>query len=147
MTLPAHGQLALSANGGFSYTPARNYAGPDSFSYRAFDGTDNSNTAIVQLEIAQVNDAPFTEPDAFTALLDRPLDVPAPGVLANDHDVEVEDTAPMHPQLVSNVSHGQLILLLTARSATCRRRASSAPTRSLIRRSITSTPRAPSRKP
>ena len=39
MTLPAHGQLALSANGGFSYTPAVNYAGPDSFSYRAFDGT------------------------------------------------------------------------------------------------------------
>ena len=47
MTLPAHGQLALSANGGFSYTPAVNYAGPDSFSYRAFDGTDFSNTAIV----------------------------------------------------------------------------------------------------
>ena len=57
-----------------------------------------------------MNDPPFTEPDAFTALLDQPLDVPAPGVLANDHDVEVEDTAPMHTQLVSGASHGQLTL-------------------------------------
>ena len=48
MTLPAHGQLALSANGGFSYTPALNYAGPDSFSYRAFDGTAYSHNAVVQ---------------------------------------------------------------------------------------------------
>ena len=35
VTLPAHGQLALGANGGFSYTPVANYAGPDSFTYRA----------------------------------------------------------------------------------------------------------------
>ena len=49
MTLPAHGMLALSANGAFSYTPALNYAGPDSFTYRATDGTDNSNIATVQI--------------------------------------------------------------------------------------------------
>ncbi|PYM89211.1 MAG: hypothetical protein DME04_26985, partial [Candidatus Rokuibacteriota bacterium] len=31
----AHGTLALNANGSFTYTPAANYNGPDSFTYRA----------------------------------------------------------------------------------------------------------------
>src|SRR5690606_12731612 len=35
VTGPAHGTLALNANGSFSYTPALNYAGADSFTYRA----------------------------------------------------------------------------------------------------------------
>ena len=120
-----------------------NYAGPDSFTYRANDGIDSGTIATVTILVNQVNDPPFTEPDAFNAMLNQPLDVPAPGVLANDHDVEVEDTAPMHTQLVSDVSHGTLTLARrTARSATCRTRTSSAPTRSPTRRSITSTPRA-----
>ncbi|MEO8681505.1 MAG: Ig-like domain-containing protein, partial [Vicinamibacterales bacterium] len=110
VTLPAHGMLTLGANGGFSYTPALNYAGPDAFTYRANDGTENGNIATAQILVNQVNDPPFTEADAFIAMLDQPLDVPAPGVLANDHDVEVEDTAPMHTQLVSGTSHGQLTL-------------------------------------
>ena len=39
MTGPAHGTLALSANGSFTYTPTAGYSGPDSFTYRASDGT------------------------------------------------------------------------------------------------------------
>ena len=35
----AHGTLALSANGGFTYTPTTGYSGPDSFTYHANDGT------------------------------------------------------------------------------------------------------------
>ena len=108
VTLPAHGMLTLSANGGFTYTPTLNYAGPDVFTYKAYDGTDNGNVATVQILMNQVNDPPITEADAFTAVLNQPLDVPAPGVLRNDHDVEVEDTVPLHAQLVSGTTHGQL---------------------------------------
>src|SRR4029450_4493428 len=36
---PGHGSLTLNANGSFSYTPAADFAGSDSFSYRASDGT------------------------------------------------------------------------------------------------------------
>jgi len=32
---PSHGTLALSTNGGFSYTPAANFTGTDSFTYQA----------------------------------------------------------------------------------------------------------------
>ena len=36
---PAHGTLTLNADGSFTYTPDANYSGPDSFIYRANDGT------------------------------------------------------------------------------------------------------------
>src|SRR5213075_1478846 len=37
----SHGNVVLAANGSFTYTPAPSFAGSDSFTYRAFDGTDN----------------------------------------------------------------------------------------------------------
>src|SRR5204862_8198 len=40
---PAHGTLALNANGSFTYTPAANYNGPDAFTYKANDGALDSN--------------------------------------------------------------------------------------------------------
>ena len=36
---PARGALALNGDGTFTYTPAANYSGSDSFTYRANDGT------------------------------------------------------------------------------------------------------------
>jgi hypothetical protein len=35
---PSHGTLTLNANGSFSYTPAANYNGSDTFTYKANDG-------------------------------------------------------------------------------------------------------------
>ena len=48
---PTHGSLTLNTNGSFSYIPVQDYTGPDSFSYRASDGTDYSNPATVSLTI------------------------------------------------------------------------------------------------
>ena len=48
---PAHGVVTLSADGGFSYTPASGYTGPDAFSYRASDGSANSPTRVVSLSV------------------------------------------------------------------------------------------------
>src|SRR5208337_1837309 len=46
---PAHGSLSLSANGGFTYTPATTFSGTDGFTYYATDGTSNSAVATVTL--------------------------------------------------------------------------------------------------
>ena len=83
---PAHGTVTLNANGSFTYTPAANYNGPDSFTYRANDGTADSNVATVSITITAVNDAPAAAADAFTTNEDASLVVSAPGVLANDAD-------------------------------------------------------------
>ena len=55
---PASGLLTLNANGSFSYTPAADVNGPITFTYRANDGSSNSNTATVTINITAVNDAP-----------------------------------------------------------------------------------------
>jgi len=49
---PAFGSLVLTNNGGFSYLPATNFAGPDSFTYSATDGQATSAVASVQLMVA-----------------------------------------------------------------------------------------------
>jgi len=54
-----HGSLTLNSNGSFTYDPAANYCGPDSFTYQAEDSANaESNTATVSITVACVNDPP-----------------------------------------------------------------------------------------
>ena len=55
---PAHGTLTLANDGSFSYTPEADYFGPDSFSYKANDGSVDGNLATVSIGVDAVNDAP-----------------------------------------------------------------------------------------
>src|SRR5439155_1468774 len=57
---PTHGALTLNANGSFTYTPTANYNGPDSFTYKANDGTADSNAATVAITVVAVVNADFT---------------------------------------------------------------------------------------
>lgn len=56
VTPPAHGTLTLSPDGTFVYVPNANYSGPDSFTFRANDGTVNSNTGTFSLTVENVDD-------------------------------------------------------------------------------------------
>jgi Bacterial Ig domain len=48
---PAHGAVTLSFDGSFAYTPGLDFNGTDSFTYRANDGTADSNTATVTIVV------------------------------------------------------------------------------------------------
>jgi hypothetical protein len=48
---PAHGTVALAADGSFTYTPAAGYAGPDGFGYVAGDGDADSGEALVAITV------------------------------------------------------------------------------------------------
>ena len=51
VTGPTHGTLSLSTNGGFSYSPATNFLGTDSFTYQANAGQTNLGTATVVITV------------------------------------------------------------------------------------------------
>ena len=76
---PAHGTLALAADGSFVYTPATGYTGPDQFTYHANDGTADSNTATVRFTVAQ--DPPVAVDDDYATRRDTPLTIAAPDIV------------------------------------------------------------------
>jgi VCBS repeat-containing protein len=55
---PSHGTLTLNPDGSFTYTPATNHTGSDSFTYQASDGNLASELATVILTVTAVNDPP-----------------------------------------------------------------------------------------
>lgn len=96
---PAHGDLSSVENapctlgtpnvdtGTVTYTPDPNYNGTDSFTYRVSDGSATDD-GTVSVTTSAVNDAPVAVDDAYSTPTDTTLGVTAPGVLANDSDVD-----------------------------------------------------------
>ena len=72
VTQAAHGTVAVNANGTYAYTPVANYSGPDSFTFKASDGTLDSNVATVTLTVTAVNDAPVAANGAGSGARTRP---------------------------------------------------------------------------
>ncbi len=101
-TQPGHGSVTLAADGSFIYTPEANYNGVDSFYYTVNDGTDDGNTVKVSIDVTPVNDVPVADADSYTTAEDTVLTIAAPGVLANDSDVDSSLTA----SVVTGPAHG-----------------------------------------
>ena len=55
---PANGTVVLNDNGTFTYTPAANFSGEDSFDYTLTDGDGDSATATATVNVIAVADAP-----------------------------------------------------------------------------------------
>ena len=102
---PGSGALTLGEDGGFSYTPNRDFSGTDTFSYEANDGQARSNVATVTVTVAAVNDAPVAQDDSYSTDEDTTLNVTAAnGVLSNDTDVD----GALSALLVAGPHHGTL---------------------------------------
>ncbi len=106
VTGPNNGTLSGAAPT-LTYQPAANSTGPDSFTFRAHDGQANSLPATVSITVQPVNDAPAAAGDAYSVASGLTLTVSAPGVLANDTDI---DSSGLTAQLVSAPATGTFAL-------------------------------------
>jgi len=84
-TPPAHGTAVVNADKTITYTPARGYSGPDSYSYQVKDGDNDASSAIVSISV-KANQAPQAVGDTLT--VDEDAQATQVVVLANDIDPE-----------------------------------------------------------
>ena len=102
-TSPSNGTLSGQAPD-LIYSPARDFNGTDSFTFRAFDGELWSNEATVTITVNPVNDRPNANDDAANTPQYEPVVI---DVLANDADV---DGNPLQIISVSQPEHGQAMV-------------------------------------
>ncbi len=83
LTTAEGGSVVMAADGSFTYTPAANFHGADSFLYTITDGNGGTATATVGITVSPVNDAPVANTDAIAGLEDSSV---SGNVLTNDTD-------------------------------------------------------------
>jgi len=83
-----NGTLALNSNGSFEYTPNPNWNGIERFTYHAFDGLNNSNTATVTITVDPINDQP-----TLTDITNQTINEGETFTLINldDYVIDIED--------------------------------------------------------
>jgi RHS repeat-associated protein len=101
---PAHGSVLLKEDKTFTYTPALNYNGNDSFTYKVNNEDVDSNIAKVSVTVTPVNDPPVAKDDTATTAENTQVTVP---VLLNDYDVDEDALTPI---LVQGPSYGKALL-------------------------------------
>jgi len=96
---PTHGTLSGTLPN-VTYTPVANYNGSDSFTFKANDGTADSNIATVSVTVNAVNDAPVSKTQSVTTNQDT-----AKAITLNATDVD-GDT--LTYSIVTSPTHGTL---------------------------------------
>ena len=84
------GTLVLASEGGFTYSPAAEFFGTDSFTFTATDPSGVSSSATITIDVSAVNDAPQAIDDTVFILTDGGVQAVDP--LANDLPGAVADS-------------------------------------------------------
>jgi len=104
-----NGTLTLNANGSFVYTPTAYFNGTDSFTYKASDGTLQSDLAVVTITVTPVNEWVIANDDYYETLADEILvKDAAEGVLANDVLLDPEEIVSI--QIMESPEFGTLTI-------------------------------------
>jgi len=102
MSQPAHGVLSGSGPD-FIYTPAPNFHGSDSFTFKVNDGgAQASNTSTVNINVTEVNDAPVANGQSVNTNSNTPV-----GITLTGSDVETAAENLLF-EVTVNPAHGTL---------------------------------------
>lgn len=74
-TLTAIGAATSSSGVAYTYAPAGNLNGPDSFTFQVSDGAELSNIATVTINVSAVNDAPVANAQSVTTQAGSALNI------------------------------------------------------------------------
>jgi hypothetical protein len=91
VSAPEHGTLS-GTGANLTYTPEADYNGPDSFTFKASDGTADSEPAAISIAVNAVNDAPVANDDTMSTNEDTPLVFAASQLLGNDNQGPVNES-------------------------------------------------------
>ena len=89
VTAPQNGSVTLNPDGSFTYEPDPGFAGQDSFTYQAHDGTQESSPATVWIDV--VNNPPQAVDDEYNILFNPVNQQVLLQVTENDFDVDGDD--------------------------------------------------------
>jgi hypothetical protein len=98
---PSNGSLGSISGASVTYTPTANWNGTDTFTYKANDGTADSNTATVTFTVASIQDVPTTSAVSASTNEDTAVDITLSGA-----DGDSGDT--LTYSAVANPSNGTL---------------------------------------
>jgi Ca2+-binding RTX toxin-like protein len=80
-----NGEININSDGTITYSPYRDFNGPDTITYTVVDPDGNTSTSTVAVTVTPVNDDPIAEDDYAETPLDTPVII---DVLANDTDLD-----------------------------------------------------------
>jgi DNA/RNA endonuclease G (NUC1)/fibronectin type 3 domain-containing protein len=83
LTGPFHGGLT-GTGANRTYTPAPDYNGTDTFTWRVNDGTNNSNTSTFTINVSEVNDPPTASADSKSTTANNAITFPGSDLTTND---------------------------------------------------------------
>ncbi len=111
-TSTAHGNITITnaATGAFSYTPNANFNGVASFSFKANDGSLDSNVGTVSITVNSVNDAPL----ATNGTLTTDEDVAATGTLSAS---DIDSASLTYGLVDTSIAHGTVTITNAATGA------------------------------
>ena len=80
-----NGEININSDGTITYSPFRDFNGPDTITYTIVDPDGNTSTSTVSVTVNPVNDDPIAEDDYAETPLDTPVTI---DILANDTDLD-----------------------------------------------------------
>ncbi|WP_322978515.1 retention module-containing protein [Pseudomonas sp. C11] len=102
---PQHGSVTLKADGTYTYEPAKDFNGSDSFTVTIDDGKGGTTTSVVNITVKPINDAPVTADQSKETDEDQSV---SGKIVASDVDGDT-----LTYVIQAGVDHGSLLLNTT----------------------------------